>query len=234
MDIMRTDLGEADRQYDLWDSKVAGVSQDIHVVLGNHDILGIADESPLDESHPQYGKQYFLDRFGLERTYYSFDHEGWHFVIMDSLGIVGNSYRGWVDEEQLAWLDDDLAAAGKPTVISTHVPIFSNFIELVRGTSEGIPEGISVVNSNEVASIIEKHPVRLVLAGHLHINESFFYKGTEYANVGAISGNWWKGPRYGFQEGYARLDFHGDQLDWNYIDYGWQPPPEALVEEETG
>lgn len=231
MDIMRTGIEEADFQYDLWDAEVAGVSQDIHVVLGNHDILGIADESPLDASHPQYGKQYFLDRFGLEKSYHSFDHEGWHFVILDSVAIDGNSYKGWVDEEQLAWLDDDLAASGKPTVIATHVPIFSNFMEMLRGTSEGIPSGISVVNSHEVAKIIEGHRVRLVLAGHLHINESFHYKGTEYANIGAISGNWWKGPRNGFEEGYARLDFRGDQLDWNYVDYGWEPPVEVEEEE---
>ena len=206
---------------------VAGVTQDIHVALGNHDILGVADESPLDESHPMYGKKYFLERFGLERTYYSFDHEGWHFVVLDSLAIEGNSYKGWIDPEQIAWLDDDLAASGKPTVIATHVPIFTNYIQYTRGTEGGIPGGMAVVNSHEVAPVIEKHGVRLVLAGHLHINESFRYKRTEYATVGAVSGNWWKGERSGFQEGYAVLSFHGDEVSWTYIDYGWEPPPEA-------
>ncbi len=228
MDIMRTDVAEADRQYSLWEAAVADVKQDIHVCLGNHDILGIAEESPLDESHPQYGKQYFLDRYGLGSTYSSFDHEGWHFVILDTVAIDGTSYKGWVDEEQLAWLADDLATSAKPTVIATHVPIFSNFIELLRGTAEGIPSGISVVNSNAVAEVIERHDVRLVLSGHLHINETFLYKGTQYANVGAVSGNWWKGPRNGFEEGYVRLDFRGDRLDWRYLDYGWEPPAEAL------
>ena len=72
--------------------------------------------------------------------------------------------------------------------------------------------------------------MRLVLAGHLHINESFLYKGTEYANVGAVSGNWWRGERNGFQEGYTRLFFRGDVLTKEYVDYGWEPPPEALAE----
>ncbi len=227
MDVLATGIEEADRQYDLWDEAVAGVTQDIHVALGNHDILGIADESPLDESHPMYGKKYFLERFGLERTYYSFDHEGWHFVVLDSLAIEGNGYKGWIDAEQIAWLDDDLAASGKPTVIATHVPIFTNYTEYMRGTEGGIPGGVAVVNSHEVAPVIEKHGVRLVLAGHLHINESFRYKGTEYATVGAVSGNWWRGERSGFQEGYAVLSFHGDEVSWTYIDYGWEPPPEA-------
>ena len=57
MDVLATGIEEADRQYDLWDEAVAGVTQDIRVALGNHDILGIADESPLDKSHPMYGKK---------------------------------------------------------------------------------------------------------------------------------------------------------------------------------
>ena len=224
MDILRTDVAQADAQYDLWDEAVAGVKPDVHVCLGNHDILGVSDESPLGPVDPLYGKKYFLDRFGLSSTYYSFDHEGWHFVALDSLAIEGNTYKGWIDAEQIAWLDDDLASSGKPTVIWTHVPIFSNFIEYSRGTSEGIPGGVAVVNAHEVAPVIEKHRVKLVLSGHLHINESFRYKGTEYATVGAVSGDWWRGLRNGFQEGYARLEFRGDQLSWRYLDYGWEPP----------
>ena len=230
MDILATGIEEADAQFGLWDAAVEDVGQDIHVCLGNHDILGISDESPLTSDHPKYGKEYFLQHFGLERTYYSFDHEGWHFVVLDSLGIEGSGYKGWIDEEQIAWLDDDLSASGKPTVVATHIPIFSNFIEYMRGTAEGIPGGVAVVNAHEVAPVIEKHDVRLVLAGHLHINESFLYKGTEYANVGAVSGNWWRGERNGFQEGYTRLFFRGDVLTKEYVDYGWEPPPEALAE----
>ena len=66
-----------------------------------------------------------------------------------------------------------------------------------------------------------------MLAGHLHINENWTFRGTEYANIGAVSGSWWHGPRDGFQEGYAMLEFYGDLVRWSYIDYGWEPPPEA-------
>ena len=30
--------------------------------------------------------------------------------------------------------------------------------------------------------------------------------------------------------GYTRLSFHGDALTKEYIDYGWEPPSEALEE----
>ena len=48
-----------------------------------------------------------------------------------------------------------------------------------------------------------------------------------FANVGAVSGNWWNGLRDGFEEGYVMLEFRGDQVDWRYVDYGWQARPEA-------
>jgi len=222
-DILRTDVAAADAQYDLWDAALSGVPAiEIHPTLGNHDVLGLYPESPLDAGHPLFGKAYFLRRFGLERTYYSFDWEGWHFVVLDSIGIDGDEYLGSVDAEQIAWLRDDLAASGRPTVITTHIPLLTNYIELRRGTSEPIPPGVAIVNAHEVIAAIEDHPVKLVLGGHLHINESFRYKGTEYANVGAVSGNWWNGPRDGFEEGYARLDFRGDEVSWTYVDYGWE------------
>ena len=92
----------------------------------------------------------------------------------------------------------------------------------LRTSPEAIPAGLSVVNAHEVAPILQNSKVKLVLAGHLHICETFVYKGIEYSNVGAVCGNWWRGPREGFEEGYARLEFRGDQVSWEYIDYGWE------------
>jgi 3',5'-cyclic AMP phosphodiesterase CpdA len=227
MDILRTGTAEADAQYALFDAQLAGVKVPIHHTLGNHDMLGVYADSGVEPSHPRYGKTYFVERFAQPRTYHSFDHEGWHFVILDSLGIEERNYIGWVDEEQRAWLEDDLAASGKPTVVFTHVPLWSNYIEINRGIEEPIPRRISVVNAHEVAPILHRHSVKLVLAGHLHVNETFTWKGIQYATVGAVSGDWWKGPREGFEEGYARLEFRGDEVSWEYVDYGWEAQPAA-------
>lgn len=223
-DIMETSREQADAQYDLFDRSLEGIDLPIHHTIGNHDCLGVAETGVVPVTDPLFGKEYFRRRFGLERLNYSFDHEGWHFVILDTIGIQGRSYRGWVDEEQIAWLDDDLAASGKPTVVIGHIPLFSNFIEWRKGTSEAIPAGVSVVNAHEVAKVLVKHPVKLVLAGHLHVNETFLYKGIEFANVGAVSGNWWDGIRDGFQEGYTFLSFRGNQVERLYVDYGWEVP----------
>ena len=226
-DVLETDKAAADAQFDLLDRALASVDVPIHHTLGNHDLLGVDEASGMDPGHPFYGKKYFLERFGLERSYGSFDHEHWHFVILDTMEIVGRHYRGWVDDEQLAWLEDDLARADRPTVVIGHIPLFSNFIEWRQGTAEGIADTVSVVNSHQVAEVLARHPVKLVLAGHLHVNETYLYQGITFANVGAVSGNWWRGLRDGFEEGYAILEFRGDRVDWRYVDYGWQAEPEA-------
>ena len=222
MDILAKTEEEADAQYDLFEAQLEGFGLPVHHAMGNHDLLGVEEASGLDPTHPKYGKQYFRDRFGNGSTYQSFDWEGWHFVILDSLGIRERGYIGHVDAEQIEWLDDDLATAAKPTVVVTHVPLLSNFIEMMRGTAEGIPQGVSVTNVHEVVPVLEKHPVKLVLTGHLHINESFRYRGIEYATVGAVSGNWWRGARDGFEEGWALLEFRGEEVSWRYVDYGWE------------
>jgi len=229
MDCLAVGTTEADAQYALFDAPLAGIKVPTHHTMGNHDLLGVHEKSGLQPDHPKYGKKYFCERVKQDHAYHSFDHEGWHFAILDSLGIEGRDYIGWVDDEQLKWLADDLAASAKPTVVFMHVPLWSNLIEMKRGIDEPIPKGLSVVNAHQVAPILQDSQTRLVLAGHLHINETFLYKGIEYSNVGAVSGNWWKGAREGFEEGYARLEFRGDQVSWEYIDYGWeaQPAPAA-------
>ncbi len=224
-DIMETDKALADVQYDLFDQATATVGVPIHHTIGNHDCFGVHAESEVALTDPLYGKGYWKERFGRQQSYASFDHEGWHFVTLDTIGITAErGYRGFVDPQQLQWLDDDLAVAGKPTVVVGHIPILSNYYESMRGTEGGIPAGVAVVNAHEVIAVLLKHQVKLVLAGHLHVNEVFHYKGIEFATVGAVSGNWWGGPRDGFEEGYAMLDFFADEVSWRYVDYGWEVP----------
>lgn len=224
-DIMETDKALADEQYGLFDQGIESVDVPIHHAVGNHDCFGVSSGSSISVDDPLYGKGYFLQRFGLEKAYQSFEHEGWHFVLLDTIGITGErGYEGRIDAEQLAWLADDLAAANRPTVVVGHIPVFTHYLQWTRGSEPGLPGGIAVTNAHELVEVLVRYPVKLVLAGHLHINEVFQYKGIEFANVGAVSGDWWRGEHEDFHEGYAMLDFEGDQVKWSYVDYGWDVP----------
>ncbi|MFW6108753.1 MAG: metallophosphoesterase family protein [bacterium] len=82
--------------------------------------------------------------------YYSFDHKGVHFVFLDSLR------RARRDDEQTAWLDKDLAAAGqRPSVVVLHSPVLSP-----KGGT-----GNSGLARFYWRPLFVKHGVRLVLSG---------------------------------------------------------------------
>src|SRR4030095_8008126 len=95
MDILAApSLDQADSLYALFERQLAGVKVPIHHTMGNHDLLGVFEKSGVQPDHPKYGKKYFVDHFKQDHPYHSFDHEGWHFVILDSLGIEGRNYIG--------------------------------------------------------------------------------------------------------------------------------------------
>lgn len=231
-DCLHKTPADADIQYDLFDDAMATSDIPVHHTLGNHDVIGVYEDSGMTGDEPLYGKAYFRRRFGRDQIYTSFDHEGWHFVLLDTVGIGERTYHGWVDEDQLDWLEKDLARANKPTVVVGHIPLFSSYGELKSGIEAPDHPKAVVNNVNDVAAVLLRSPgVKLVLAGHLHINERWIYKGVEFANVGAVSGGWWRGPRDGCQEGYALLSFKGEQVGWGYMDYGWEVPQDASAEE---
>src|SRR5262249_16313183 len=95
----------------------------VHTVPGNHDLVGLFTKSGVATNDPLYGKRMFEDRIG--RRYGSFDHKGWHFVLLDSIGTTPDRrYIGRIDDEQLAWLRVDLSKIGRaPIVVVTHIPL---------------------------------------------------------------------------------------------------------------
>src|SRR6202041_2274051 len=154
----------------------------------------------------------FEDRFG--KTYYSFDHKGVHFVVLDSIGITSDrAYEGRVDGAQLGWLKSDLGGVSPatPIIVATHIPLVTAFSSYVP-VSDPEPKhhGLSVANAYEVIALFDGHNVLGVLQGHTHINERVMWKGVPYITSGAVSGNWGHGTRMGTPEGFpvGRLE-HG-------------------------
>lgn len=194
----------------------------LHSCLGNHDVFGTSAQAGVARSEAGWGKKMFEDRMGV-RCYRSFDHKGWHFVILDSIEITpAGGYRGFIDAAQLDWLKADLAKAGKaPTIVLTHIPLLSGAANIL-----GLPvtktDEILVANAREVTDAFAAGNVKMVLQGHTHICEKVEYHGVQYITSGAVCGNWWKGIRLGFPEGYGVIRVAGEQAVWEYRSYGFK------------
>src|SRR5271169_5472054 len=93
----------ANSVFDLYKKTEQSLQMPIHHAIGNHDPFGIIEKSGIPTTDPAFGKKMYEDRIG--KTYYSFDHKGYHFVVLDS--IQPTEDRLWearVDEKQMSWL----------------------------------------------------------------------------------------------------------------------------------
>jgi len=225
MDALAQDFERADMLYNLYKNTIEKFEMPVYNTIGNHEIFGLYKKSGIEPSHPEYGRKMFKKRLGSGKTYYSFDYKNWHFLILDSVGETENrSYYGWISEEQIDWIKDDLSKISKdtPIAISVHIPFFTILTQVRYGSLE--PNGKSTVinNSKEVFELFNDYNLRLVLQGHLHILEYIYVKDVHFITSGAVSGSWWDGAYYDTEEGYLLIKVKGDNIDWEYIDYGWQ------------
>jgi 3',5'-cyclic-AMP phosphodiesterase len=209
---------------DLYTKTEQDLGLKVHHAIGNHDCFGIYPASGVSPTDPLYGKKYFEDHFG--KLYYSFDHKGVHFIVLDSIGITGDrAYEGRVDAAQLAWLASDLSAlpAATPIIVTTHIPLATAFDSYAPPPPKPpTHHGMTVANAYEVIDLFQGHNVLAVLQGHTHINETVTWRGVPYITSGAVSGNWWHGTRLGTPEGFTVVEVSGGKAHTRYETYGFQ------------
>ncbi len=178
-------------------------------VVGNHDVTYLNDE----KSDP-YSVNVFERVFGVSQ-YYSFNHKGVHFVLLNS--NQSDDYE--IKEEQLNWLKADLLQTGTstPVVIVTHVPIQSLYNPALLGKITGVD---IISNYKAVWDIVHSYNIQLVLQGHQHIFEELFVKNTQFITGGAVCGAWWH-PGNTFAEthrGYLMVTLKKNgQFEWEYV-----------------
>lgn len=193
-------------------------------VVGNHDLVGV---EPADGSPPAADPRAEVRaRLGLDRTYRSFDLNGYHFILLDSIEITRDErkYRGFIGPEQMDWLKADLAnvAADTPIVVVTHIPLLTGFYQMTGGIETPVPANRGVVNNLDVLAAFANHRLLAVLQGHLHVNELMRWRNTTFITGGAVCGKWWRGSWQGTAEGFGVLTLHPDRVDWDYRTYGWK------------
>ncbi|MFO7668134.1 MAG: metallophosphoesterase, partial [Bacteroidales bacterium] len=225
MDALDQSYGRADSLYNLYREVSGRLDMPVYNTVGNHEVFGWhRDEEGIAE-HPEFGKKMFETRMG--ERFYSFDHKGWHFIVLDAIyrGEEGR-YIGKIDQEQINWLKSDLLKVDSqtPIAMSVHIPFITSSTQLTQGSLAANTEGGVISNSLEVLSLFLEHNLRLVLQGHLHFLEDIYVQNQiHFITGGAVSGRWWNNQPENLPEGFILLHLRGEEVDWEYVDYGWTP-----------
>jgi 3',5'-cyclic AMP phosphodiesterase CpdA len=192
----------------------------VYNMIGNHDLFGIGDRGLAGSQLARQAQRDWETEFGPRMR--TFNYKGWHFVTLDSIDVLPKGgYRGWIGPDQLSWLRGVLAGipAGAPVVAISHIPLVTAFLQYgdLRGS---IPDnGLVVENAREVVNLLLKHNVKAVLQGHIHICEKVEYKDCQFITTGAVCGDWWKGPRLGFPNGFTVATVSPRAIQFEYVAY---------------
>lgn len=229
MDALEQSAERSSVLFDLF-KKVVADNTDIPVrhCMGNHDVFGWGRKHGVTDETPGFGKRMYCEKLEIERPYYAFDHRGWRFYVLDSIQPSESGlYQGGLDEEQLAWLRQDLSdkPADVPAVVVSHIP-FITVTVLPNAVNEGafkIGAASMCAGSQSLAGLFAERNVRLAVSGHIHMVDEVLYRGVKYVCDGAVSGRWWKGTNKGFAEGFGIFDLDPDGGSrFTYHAYGWQ------------
>jgi hypothetical protein len=228
-DVLGDDLGLYPRFKQIL--SVANAPQ--YYVPGNHDL---DFDAPTDENS--------FDTFKREwgPAYYSFDIGDVHFITLDNVQYpclnhdgehgfcdTSDTYNGYVTEQQMEWLANDLALVpmDKLVVLNMHIPIIS-FVD--SGSNKHQTD-----NAGDIYRLLEGRPA-LALSGHTHTLEHFEpgegarpdiagldIPATPFPQIitGAGCGSWWSGDfdddgvpmsyqRLGAKRGFMVFEFEGN------------------------
>ena len=141
-------------------------------VLGNHDTDG------------GFKREQTLEYWKSPARYFSRDEHGLHLVVLDGNDPDGKKgYPCSVNDEQLAWLEKDLAATKAPTVIFIHQPIDA-FDRHVRTAAK---VRAVLAKANEAAGFPK---VIAVFAGHAHLDYVKESDGIPHVQINSASYVW--------------------------------------------
>ena len=123
---------------------------ELHTVPGEHDVTdGI-------------GTEYF-NRFGKasnNKGYYSFDHNGVHFIALNNVMSFKPGGLGGLGNDQIAWFANDLQRrpSSTPIVVFAHMPLWTIFEPWGWGTGD----------ADQAFALLRRFGSVTVLNGHIH------------------------------------------------------------------
>jgi Icc protein len=140
-----------DEEFDDADQILKEAGLTVFHVPGEHDML---DDGA--------GKA-FLDRYGKGTRgagWYSFDHNGVHFVALVNVVNLKAGGMGSLGQDQLEWLEKDLAgrSSSTPIVVFAHIPLWTVYADWGWGTDDAV----------QALGYLKRFGSVTVLNGHIH------------------------------------------------------------------
>ena len=158
----------------------------VYVVPGNHDVpvMMASEQSIAFNNFP-----YYYHQFGYsnpEKIYYSCQ-------LLPGVRLIGlnsNNFNergeqiGRLDEKQLSWLEEELAATNDELVM---VMVHHNVVEhLPDQSSHLMANRYMLENAAELLQLLRKHQVKLVFTGHLHVQDVAYSQGVYDITTGSL------------------------------------------------
>lgn len=172
-------IAETNTESDLVQYKKAielfGKEKPIKHVIGNHELRTLS-------------RNQITEIIGENKPYYSFDLNNYHHVILDSFrNSTKEQHR--IDEEQLAWLKEDLKNTKLLTLVYCHYALDNQFIDS-NYYFKGKPQKVFIENKEKLRKIFEDlGKVVAVFGGHLHFFHQEIINGIKYITAPAFTEN---------------------------------------------
>ena len=229
MDAIAADKNNTQAQWDVWNKIISEENKlPIHHCIGNHDAWGwqLKDESV--KSDPLYDKGWVVKQHKMPSRFYSFEKADWKFIVLDSAHEDNGGYVAKIDEEQFAWLENELknTSSSAHICIISHIPIVSFCAAMFfdKNLDNGdwrLPHNLLHTDTRRLKGLFKNYStIRCCISGHIHLQDEVEYLGIKYFCNGAVSGNWWKGAFQDFPPAYALLKFYKDgNVEREMIEY---------------
>jgi len=227
MDALAATKEKTKAQWDLFNKIMAAENKlPVKYCIGNHDIWAWQLKDA-DKTDSLYGKGWWLQQTGYEKTYYSHTHHNWHFIFLDSVQENNGGYIALMDDEQFKWLENELEHNKEKFIcIISHIPIMAFcsamfFNDMLPNGDWKLSRALLHTDARKIKALFKKYPnIKTCLSGHIHLQDEVEYIGIKYYCNGAISGNWWNGAFQDFAPAYALFDFYNDgSVERKIIEY---------------
>lgn len=162
-----------DKNKELLDSYRSFKGSSYHI-LGNHDTDG------------GFSREETMKFWGMKRRYYSFDHSGFHFVILDGNDAnpkPWSGYNRYINKEQQEWLRQDLGKTDLNTFVFSH--------QTIENEEGGVANFLEIRNILEEANESKgDNKIIACFSGHHHTDYMTSINDIYYIQINSASYRW--------------------------------------------